>query len=450
MALMRGGSDLLGALNVESDRANEFDDADVMMIQSAADILSLAFQNARLYREAQQEISERKQAEEALRQSEAELRALFASMHDAVMVIDREGVYRKIAPTNPELLVKPPEELVGKLLHDFFPPEQANNFTNVIRKVMETKQPAKVEYDLPIGDRTMQFETTISPLTEDTSLWVAHDITARKQAEEQILSLNAQLEQRVEERTRELRQAQDKIVRQEKLAVLGQLAGGVGHELRNPLGIISNAIYYLKNIRPDADEKVRQYYGMIEHEVHTSEKIITDLLDFARLESMERGPVSVPELVNRTMTRFQVPENIKIILNLPKKLPRVHADMGQMEQVLGNLSVNACQAMAKGGGRLTISARRVKPTPESPSEPSKEPGPQKGTVAISLKDTGMGITPENLKLIFEPLFTTKSKGIGLGLAVSRKLAEANGGWIEVESEVGKGSTFTLYLPVEVK
>jgi two-component system NtrC family sensor kinase len=124
--------------------------------------------------------------------------------------------------------------------------------------------------------------------------------------------------------------------------------------------------------------------------------------------------------------------------------------MGQMEQVLGNLSVNACQAMAKGGGRLTISARRVKPTPGSPSEPGKKPGTQKGMVAISVKDTGTGITPENLKLIFEPLFTTKSKGIGLGLAVSRKLAEANGGCIEVESEPGKGSTFTLYLPVEVK
>ncbi len=255
----------------------------------------------------------------------------------------------------------------------------------------------------------------------------------------------------MEERTRELRLAQDKIVRQEKLAVLGQLAGGVGHELRNPLGIISNAVYYLKYIQPDANEKVKQYYTMIEQEVHNSEKIITDLLDFARLESMERGPVSVPELVKRTLARFTVPQSIKTTIKLPETLPQAHADMGQMEQVLGNLTVNACQAMtatAAHKGSLTISARWVRPVGGAQPETGKERGRLKGMVAISVKDTGTGITPENLKLIFEPLFTTKSKGIGLGLAVSQKLAEANGGRIEVKSEVGRGSTFTLFLPVE--
>ena len=111
---------------------------------------------------------------------------------------------------------------------------------------------------------------------------MAHDITARKIAEEKIIELNTELEQRVEERTHELRQAQDKIVQPGKAGVLGQLAGRVGHELRNPLGIISNAIYYLKLIQPDADEKVRQYHDMIDQEVLNSEKIITDLLDYCQ------------------------------------------------------------------------------------------------------------------------------------------------------------------------
>ena len=132
------------------------------------------------------DITARKRAEVALAASEAELRALFASMHDVVMVIDRLGVYLKIAPTNPELLVKPPEGLLGKTLWDVFPPEQAETYINFIQQVLVTKQTTHIEYDLIIGDRTVWFETSISPMTDDSTLWVARDITARKQAEEQI------------------------------------------------------------------------------------------------------------------------------------------------------------------------------------------------------------------------------------------------------------------------
>ena len=130
------------------------------------------------------DITARKRAEVALAASEAELRALFASMHDVVMVIDRLGVYLKIAPTNPELLVKPPEGLLGKTLRDVFPPEQAETYINFIQQVLVTKQTTHIEYDLIIGDRTVWFETSISPMTDDSTLWVARDITARKQVEQ--------------------------------------------------------------------------------------------------------------------------------------------------------------------------------------------------------------------------------------------------------------------------
>ena len=127
----------------------------------------------------------------------------------------------------------------------------------------------------------------------------------------------------------------------------------------------------------------------------------------------------------RILERYPAPKTVHVTLEIPEDLPLLYIDPRQVEQVLGNLVINACQAMS-AGGELTITAHQ-----------------EQEMIAIAVKDTGVGIPPENMKKLFEPLFTTKAKGIGLGLAVSQKLAEANGGRIEVESEAGKGSTFTL-------
>ncbi len=130
------------------------------------------------------DITKRRQIENELSASETELRALFASMHDAVLVIDRDGFYRQIAPTNPGLLVKPPDELLGSHLREFFPVEKVNEFSRIMLQVLETKQTAQVEYDLTIDGLTVWFQTTISPLNAENTLWVAHDISKRKEFEE--------------------------------------------------------------------------------------------------------------------------------------------------------------------------------------------------------------------------------------------------------------------------
>ncbi len=276
---------------------------------------------------------------------------------------------------------------------------------------------------------------------------MALDVSDRKMAEAEIRRMNEELERRVSERTNELREAHDQLIKQEKLAVLGQLAGGVGHELRNPLSIILNAVYYLKLVQPQADDKTNQYFRMIEQETHHAGKIISDLLDFARTTSADRAAVRVDDLMQNVLNRFPAPASVEVELNQVENLPSVFVDQQQIEQVLGNLVINACQAM-KDGGRLTIRAElREAEGMEARGGLKAKGASQQGFVAVEVQDTGSGISPENMKKLFEPLFTTKPKGIGLGLPVSRRLAEANGGRIEVESEPGKGSTFTLFLPV---
>ena len=227
-----------------------------------------------------------------------------------------------------------------------------------------------------------------------------------------------------------LRDTQEELVRQEKLAVLGQLAGGVGHELRNPLGAIKNAAYFLRIALEKPEPEVKETMEILEKEVETSERIITSLLDFARPKPLTQRKVDVNDVVQETLSRAGVPGNVEVVGQLDEALPMILADPDQLGLAVGNIIRNAIQAMPEGG-RLV-----VKFEASSPEE-----------VSVSFADTGAGIPKEDQGRLFEPLFTTKAKGIGLGLAITRTLVEKHAGTIEVRSEVGKGSTFTVRLPM---
>ena len=237
------------------------------------------------------------------------------------------------------------------------------------------------------------------------------------------------LERTVEHRTGELRDAQEQLVRKEKLAVLGQLAGGVGHELRNPLVAIKNAAYFLNMALEKPEPEVKESLKIMEKELATSERIISSLLDLARPSSPIRRKVDINDLVQGALSRSSIPENIEVVNQPDEALPVILADPDQLIQVFQNIILNAAQAMPEGG-RLSLR--------------SEVPGPE--WVTISITDTGVGIPEENLGKLFEPLFTTRARGMGLGLAVIKALVEGHGGRIEVESEVGKGSTFKVRLP----
>ena len=252
----------------------------------------------------------------------------------------------------------------------------------------------------------------------------------RKQAEKELQKHREHLEELVKERTKELRESQEQLVRHEKLAVLGQLAGGIGHELRNPLGAIKNATYFLNMVLEEPEPEVKETLDILEREVATSERIISSLLSFARPKTPTRRKVDINKVVQETLSRNTVPENVEVVRQLDESLPVIPADPDQLSQIFANIIRNAIQAMPEAGQLL------VK---------SEVPSPK--WVSISFADTGVGIPPEELQKVFEPLFTTKAKGIGLGLAVAKTLLEGHGGTIEVQSEVEKGSTFTIRLPI---
>jgi PAS domain S-box-containing protein len=259
------------------------------------------------------------------------------------------------------------------------------------------------------------------------------DITERKRAEAALKNYSEKLEEMVGERTRELREAQDQLVKKEKLAVLGKLSGGVGHELRNPLGAIKNVAYFLTMALENPDEEIREMIDILNKEVARSEDIISSLLDFARPKVPVLAKVAVSQVMTEALRRFPIPQNITLVNTMSSTLPEIEADSNQLLQVFGNLITNAYQAMPEGG-ILTISSGEQPP----------------GWVALSVADTGVGISEKHMKKLFEPLFTTKAKGIGLGLVVIKAIIEAHGGRIEVKSEPGRGAVFTVILPIQAK
>ena len=245
-----------------------------------------------------------------------------------------------------------------------------------------------------------------------------------------------ELEQRIDARTldlknamAQLREAQDELVRKERLATIGQLASSVGHELRNPLGVMSNAVYILDKTIETQPPKVKQYLQLLGTQIKLSERIVSDLLDSARSKAPQRRRVDVHSLLAEPLSRVPIPANVHLEFEVDENLPELHVDPDQVGQILVNLLTNATQAMDNQPGVLSLRARNGD-----------------GRVRIDVRDTGPGVPTDLSEKIFEPLYTTKARGIGLGLSVSRSLATVNRGTLSVMNHPGGGAVFTLELP----
>jgi signal transduction histidine kinase len=214
----------------------------------------------------------------------------------------------------------------------------------------------------------------------------------------------------------------------ERLAAIGRIAGGVAHELRNPLNVIKTSIYFILNAKNISQEKVVQHLERIERQVGLADKVITALSDFAKLPFPQVRPVSAAQCIEEALETSAIPNEIEVKIELSPDLPAVLADPDQLRIVLGNLLRNARDAMAKGG-TLTIRGESCD-----------------GMVEFHVVDTGTGISPENLRLILEPLFSTKTRGLGLGLAITRAIIDKHHGQMTLQSKLGKGSEFVVRLP----
>jgi signal transduction histidine kinase len=351
---------------------------------------------------------------------------------------------RKIAAGDPSVRI--PEtseiELIGRLKHLINVTaenigeivDQSHEFAmglaehfDVLHRVARGELEARVT-----GNSPVELLESLKNVTNRTIETISREMNERIQAEEKFRKLNEELEARIGRRTKKLLEAQEELVSKEKLAILGQLSGSVGHELRNPLGVINNAVYFLKTVMPDADETVKDYLEIIKGEVNNSLRIISDLLDFSRTKTPHTRSTTINELINKSLEHCTLTKGITMQIDIPAALPTVKVDPLQMKQVFQNLITNAIQAMPNGG-TLEIKAIENKKT---------------AAIKISFTDTGEGISAEDMKKLFQPLFSTKARGIGLGLVVSKSLTETNGGTIEIKSQPGRGTTFTVVLPAE--
>ena len=254
-----------------------------------------------------------------------------------------------------------------------------------------------------------------------------------KHVNKELSSINIELVQKHEQ----LNDAQEQLVRTEKLAAVGTLASGVSHELRNPLSAIKNAVFLLKRklskeAIPDIDEKILQFLDIMDKEIDRCSKIINDLLGFTRVTKPTRLSSDINTVVKEALSRVEISKNIKVSKHLQSNLPKVMIDANQIGQVLINIIDNACQAMVDGG-KLKISTNMAE-----------------GFIKVEVGDSGCGIPEKEIKKIFDPLFTTKPTGTGIGLAVCHGIIQKHNGVIDVKSQEGIGTVMFIKLPLGEK
>jgi PAS domain S-box-containing protein len=374
-----------------------------------------------------QDVTHWKRAEDALRASEERFRQLIENGSDIIAVIDGAGIIRYQSPSTTRLLGYTPEEMTGRPIAEFIHPDDLAKLREFRwRVVTGQEKPTPLEYRFRHRDgawRILQSfgKRMTEPGGEQMIVTNSRDVTDSRQMEEQF------------------RQSQ-------KMEAIGQLSGGVAHDFNNLLTVIKGHIGLLRikeQVSPAMAESIQQ----IDDAANRAARLTRQLLTFSRQEVMQPADHNLNGLVANLskMLRRLLSENIEMTVEFaPVPLP-IRGDEGMVEQVLLNLVVNARDAMSRGGVLRVVTATVDLDEAAAHATPPARPGT---FACLTVSDTGTGIAPEIRSHIFEPFFTTKGvgKGTGLGLATVYGIMQQHGGWITMESEVGRGTTFRAYFP----
>jgi len=248
----------------------------------------------------------------------------------------------------------------------------------------------------------------------------------------------------------ELKEMQDKLIQSEKLKAIGQLASGVAHEIRNPIGIIMQGVSYLEQVIPPEEKDYRETLSIVKESTQRADKIVISLLDFSRATKLELHPEDIRLILENSITLVKTElKDIELVREIQEGLPEVLVDKNKLTQVFINMFMNAVHAMP-GGGRLIVRGfvRQMERAGGDKALGGFFEAGEKAVV-VEIEDTGTGISEENLKKIFDPFFTTKGpgKGTGLGLSISQNIIILHRGRIEIESRMGKGTKMIITLRV---
>jgi two-component system CheB/CheR fusion protein len=371
---------------------------------------------------------ELKNRNQDLTQVNDDLVNLISNIDTSILIVDNNFKIRRFTAPAQELL-KITLSNRGHTITDILTGVQIQNLENLLQDVTTKLVSVKQEVS---GNNNHFYEMRIRPyLTSEKKIDGAVlsfvDITERKLLENAQLQYTDNLETQIKEQA-------NKIVQSERLAAIGETAGMVGHDIRNPLQAIISELYLAKSDLtnlPDGEEKknLQDSILFIENQISYIKKIVTDLQDYAKILQPNLVEVNICQIITETLKTLNFPANVQTGIICDQNIPKLKADPTFLRRIVTNLTSNAIQAMPNGG-KLTVNVFTK----------------DKQTL-LTVEDTGVGMSEETKKKVFQPLFTTKAKGQGFGLVVIKRMTEALGGTISFESQEGKGTKFTVSLPV---
>ena len=389
-----------------------------------------------------------------LRARNEEIETILNSIRDVIIVISPTMEIQEVNHSFLEQMGYTQDDVIGKRCHDVFQklncPCDIDILGCPLSKAIQEERPSQQTLTrLDRDGEKHHVDVKIFPVRDKEGkickfIEVSRDVSDSKKQEEE---MTRQLEKRVEDRTQELEKTHFQMLHQDKMASLGKLSASVVHEINNPISGILSLVMLMNRMMEDGklkqteEAQFKEYLQLMETETKRISRIVSNLLAFSRQSKMEFGRVRLDQLIAKTLflnANLLKLHAVKVEENPAPDLPDLVGSEDRLQQVFMNLLSNAVEAMeGKGGERLLrIETKHL---------------PDKGCVSVSFSDTGVGIPRENLSELFEPFFSTKKqgKGVGLGLSVAYGIVQEHGGSIQVQSEEGKGTTFSVQLPLQM-